>query len=88
MQYFRLKGKGRSDKSADIYALGCCMPEMLALADMNLTKPYRDAAFERNKKMVINLFCLSISVIILKNNVIKKIEMLFLSNLTFKVTAM
>lgn len=55
MQYFRLKGKGRSDKSADIYALGCCMPEMLALADMNLTKPYRDAAFERNKKMVINL---------------------------------
>lgn len=87
MQYFRLKGKGRNDKSADIYALGCCMPEMLALADMNLTKPYRDAAFERNKKMVINLLFKYFSYYF-KNNVIKKIEMLFLSNLTFKVTAM
>lgn len=87
MQYFRLKGKGRSDKSADVYALGCCMPEMLALADMNLTKPYRDAAFERNKKMVINLLFKYFSYYF-KNNVIKKIEMLFLSNLTFKVTAM
>ena len=55
MQYFRLKEKGRNYKSADIYALGCCMLEMLALADMKLTKPYRDTAFERNKKLVINI---------------------------------
>lgn len=55
MQYFRLKEKGRNYKSADIYALDCCMLEMLALADMKLTKPYRDAAFERNKKLVINI---------------------------------
>ena len=83
MQYFQFKGKRRNGKSADIYALGCCIPEMLALAYMNLTKPYRDAAFERNEKMVVNIF-LSNSVIIMKKyDVIRKIEMLLLANLTF-----
>ena len=58
MQYFQLKGRRRNYKSADIYALGCCIPEMLALAFMNLTdlgKPSRSVALQRNKTLVINI---------------------------------
>ena len=53
---FLFQGKGKIAKSADIYAVGACIPRMLCLADMSLDSPNKDSAAERNNRLVIDFF--------------------------------
>lgn len=55
---FLFQGSRVLSKSIDIYALGVCMPEMLALADMRLARFDRASAVERNERLVIDFLVL------------------------------
>lgn len=56
---FLFQGSRVVSRSIDIYALGACIPEMLALADIRLARFDRASALERNKRLVIVFrFCL------------------------------
>ena len=51
---FLFQGSRVVSTSIDIYALGACIPEMLALADIRLAKFDRASALERNNRLVID----------------------------------